>query len=243
VSASMWSWLRQNIDLLMLVALAVIVAGTWAVVALADEVREGDTQHYDEWVLRKLRSPDDPTRPIGPAWFEAAWRDLTSLGSATVLGLVTLACAGYLLIAKRYRTLVVLAIVVVGGVVLAFSMKALFARPRPEYASSVTGVVSASFPSGHSMLSAVVYLSLSVLLARTRAALRFKIYFISLGVVVTLLVGVSRVYLGVHYPTDVLAGWTTGLTWAVLCWFVVSFLQRIGAMERPNRTAPTGREV
>jgi undecaprenyl-diphosphatase len=230
----MWSWLRQNVDLVMLAALAVVVVGTWAVIELADEVLEGNTQRYDEWVLRRLRSPDDPTKPIGPAWFEGMWRDLTSLGSAAVLTLVTLACAGYLLIAKRYRTLIVLAVVVVGGVVLTFFMKTLFARPRPEYASGMADIVSASFPSGHSMLSAVVYLTLGVLLARTTSALRYKIYFLSLGLLVTLLVGVSRVYLGVHYPTDVLAGWSAGLTWALLCWLVVCFLQNKRVIERPN---------
>jgi undecaprenyl-diphosphatase len=237
------SWLRRNVDVLMLAALAVVVVGTWAVIELADEVLEGNAQRYDEWVLRRLRSPEDPTRPIGPAWFEAGWRDVTSLGSAAVLTLVTLACAGYLLIAKRYRTLVVLAVVVVGGVVLTFLMKAVFARPRPEYASSMTQIVSASFPSGHSMLSAVVYLTLGALLARTTGVLRYKMYFLSLGVIVTLLVGVSRVYLGVHYPTDVLAGWSAGLTWALLCWLVVCFLQNKRVIERPNTQDAIDTEV
>lgn len=232
--SGMWRWFRQNVDLLMLAALAVTVVGAWAVIELADEVLEGEAQKYDDWVLEQLRSPDDPTRAIGPEWFEASWHDVTALGSGAVLALVTLACAGYLTIARRYRTLVVLAVVIGGGVILAFSMKALFARPRPEFASSVTYVVSASFPSGHSMLSAVVYMTLSVLVARTSTGFRFKVYFISLGLIVTLLVGFSRVYLGVHYPTDVLAGWGAALTWALLCWFAVAFLQKSGLIERPN---------
>ncbi len=228
------SRLRQNVDLLMLAALAVIVVGAWAVIELADEVLEGDAQRYDEWVLAHLRSAEDPSRPIGPAWFEAAWRDVTALGSPTVLTLATLACAGYLLIGRRYRTLVVLAVVVVGGVVLTFAMKALFARPRPEFAAGMKDVVSASFPSGHSMLSAVVYLTLGALFARTTGVLRYKMYFVGLGLVVTLLVGISRIYLGVHFPTDVLAGWSAGLTWALLCWLVVCFLQSRRVIERPN---------
>ncbi len=225
--------LRQNVDLLMLAALALIVVSGWLLIELADEVLEGDAQRYDEWVLRQLRSAEDPSRPIGPAWFEAAWRDVTALGGAAVLTLVTLACAGYLLIARRYRTLVALAVVVVGGVVLTFAMKALFARSRPEYAAGMKDVVSASFPSGHSMLSAVVYLTLGALFARTTGVLRYKLYFLGLGLIATLLVGFSRIYLGVHYPTDVLAGWSAGLTWALLCWLVVCFLQNRRIIERP----------
>lgn len=237
------SRLRQNVDLLMLAALAVIVVGASAVIELADEVLEGDAQRYDEWVLAHLRSAEDPSRPIGPAWFEAAWRDVTALGGAAVLTLVTLACAGYLLIARRYRTLVVLAVVVVGGVVLTFAMKALFARPRPEFAAGMKGIVSASFPSGHSMLSAVVYLTLGALFARTTGVLRYKLYFVGLGLIATLLVGISRIYLGVHYPTDVLAGWSAGLTWALLCWLVVCFLQSRRVIERPNAAGAIDSDV
>jgi len=229
-----WNWLRSNVDLVMLGALAVLVIGSWVFIEVADEVLEGDAEPYDEWVLRSLRVPGDPTDPVGPPWFEAIWRDLTALGSAAVLSLVTLACAGYLLIRKRYRVLVVLTVVIIGGVVLSLAMKALFDRPRPEYASQMTHVVSASFPSGHSMLSAVVYLTLSVLLARTADELRYKIYFIGLGLVVTLLVGLSRIYLGVHYPSDVLAGWSAGATWALLCWLILYFLQKSAIIAPPK---------
>ncbi|MBN1362988.1 MAG: phosphatase PAP2 family protein [Sedimentisphaerales bacterium] len=229
-----WKWLGQNVDLAMILALACVLVGAWVVGELADEVMEGTTQRFDEWAVQHLRSPQDPRQSIGPAWFEAMWTDLTSLGSASVLALVTLACAGYLLMSRHYRTLVVLAAVVGGGVILTFAMKAFFDRPRPEYAAHVPYVVTASFPSGHSMLSAVVYMALAVLLARTSSALRFQVYFISCGLIVTLLVGFSRVYLGVHYPTDVLAGWSAGLTWAALCWLVVYCLQKAGVIERPD---------
>ncbi len=230
-----WHCLLVNVDLAMLVLLASVVVGVWAVAELADEVMEGTTQRFDEWVVNSLRSPEDARRPIGPAWFEAMWQDVTSLGSSTVLTLVTFGCAGYLLMRKHYRTLLVLAVVVGGGVVLTFGMKAFFDRPRPEFASNLPYIVSASFPSGHSMLSTVVYMTLAVLLARTSSELRFKVYFISLGLAIVVLVGFSRVYLGVHYPTDVLAGWAGGLTWAALCWLVVYFLQRTGLIEKPKR--------
>lgn len=229
-----WAWLRENVDLLMLLALAIIVVGAWLLVELADEVLEGNTQAYDEWVLRRLRAPNDPNDPIGPDWFEAIWRDLTALGSGAVLTLVTLAGAGYLLIRKRYRTLVLFLVVTIGGLAISLWMKTLFARPRPEYMSHLEHVISPSFPSGHSMLSAVVYLTLGALLARTSTRLRYKVYFITMGLVLTLLVGISRVYLGVHYPTDVLAGWSAGLVWAMTCWLIAYFLQKRGAIERPK---------
>jgi len=174
------------------------------------------------------------TDPLGPDWFEDMWRDVTALGSLTVLTLVTLACAGYLSMRGRYRMLVLLAAATGGGLIVSLLLKNLFARPRPEFASAATHVLTASFPSGHSMLSAVVYLTLGVLLARTTTQYRFKLYFITMALVVSLLVGVSRIYLGVHYPTDVLAGWSFGLIWALLCWLVARFLQQRGAVEQPG---------
>jgi undecaprenyl-diphosphatase len=224
----------RNTDLLTLAALAIVVMGTWVVIELSDAVLEGSTQRYDDRVLAWLRAPTDPTKPIGPAWFVAMWTDLSALGSSSVLTLVTLACAGALLMAKRYRMLIVLAIVVGGGALLTLWMKEFFNRPRPPYAEMMPYIVTASFPSGHSMLSAVVYMTLAVLLARTSSQRCFKIYFIAVGAVITLLVGFSRVYLGVHYPTDVLAGWSAGLTWAMLWWLVVYFLQQTRLVERPK---------
>jgi undecaprenyl-diphosphatase len=227
-------WLLRNTDLLLLAALAVVVVGTWVVIELADTVLEGNAQRYDDRVLAALRSPSDPTKPIGPAWFQAMWLDLTSLGSGSVLTFVTLGCAGYLLIARRYRMVIALAIVVAGGSILVFWMKSFFNRPRPEYAAWMPYITTASVPSGHSMLSAVVYMTLAVLLARTSTQRYVKIYFIAMGLIVTLLVGFSRVYLGVHYPTDVLMGWSAGLTWAMLCWLVLYLLQQTGLVERPR---------
>lgn len=231
-----YGWFRRNVDLFMLVALAVIVIAGWLVTELADEVLEGTTQQYDEWVLRQLRTPGDMTDPIGPKWFEDMWRDITALGSFTVLALVTIACAGYLLMRRRYRMLALLAAATVGGLAVSLLLKNLFARPRPEFASAATHVITASFPSGHSMLSAVVYLTLGVLLARTSERYRYKLYFISTALIVSMLVGVSRVYLGVHYPTDVLAGWSLGLIWALLCWLTAQFLQKRGAIEPPKES-------
>ena len=229
-----YGWLRENTDLVMLVSLAVIIVTGWLAVELADEVLEGTTQQYDEWVLRKLRTPGDMTDPIGPEWFEDLWRDMTALGSVPVLTLVTVACAGHLLLRRRHRIIVLLAAATVGGLLVSVVLKDLFSRARPEFASGTSHVMTASFPSGHSMLSAIVYLTLGVLLARTSTHYRFTLYSLTVAVLVTVLVGLSRIYLGVHYPTDVLAGWSFGLIWALMCWLVAYVLQKSGIIERPR---------
>jgi len=235
-------WFRANVDLFMLVALAVIIITGWLAAELADEVLEGTTQRYDEWGLRHLRAPGDLHDPIGPEWFEDMWRDITALGSSAILTLVTVGCAGYFLMRRHYRTLVLLLAATLGGLVVVMVLKNVFDRPRPEFASPDTYVLTASFPSGHSMLSAVVYLTLGALLARTTNEYRCKIYFLTMAVLVTILIGFSRVYLGVHYPTDVLAGWSVGLLWALLCWLVARLLQRRGTIEQPEQPDKSGAE-
>ncbi|MEN6426829.1 MAG: phosphatase PAP2 family protein [Phycisphaerales bacterium] len=233
-ASRVWNWLRANTDLVMLAAMAVIVVTGWLAIELADEVLEGTTQRYDEWVLRLLRTPGDMTDPIGPAWFEDMWRDVTALGSATVLTLATLACAGYLLMRKQYGMLVLLAVTTVGGQLVSLLLKDLIDRPRPAFDSGAGYIATSSFPSGHSMLSAVVYLTMGTLLARASSRYHVKIYFLTMAMLVTLLVGISRVYLGVHYPTDVLAGWSIGVIWALLCWLVAQYLQKRGTIEPPK---------
>jgi len=229
-----WGWLRANTDLVMLAVMAVIVVTGWLVIELADEVLEGSTQRYDEWVLRLLRTPGDMTDPIGPVWFEDMWRDVTALGSATVLLLATLGCAGYLLMRRQYRTLTLLLVAAAGGLLVSLLLKGLFDRPRPPFNSGLGYVATSSFPSGHSMLSAVVYLTIGTLMARASRRYRINIYFLTIAMIVAIMVGVSRVYLGVHYPTDVLAGWSVGLIWALLCWLVAQYLQRHGTIEPPR---------
>ncbi len=227
-------WLRTNVDLFMLVVLAILVITCWVVAELADEVQEGSTQRWDNWVLRRFRGSADMTTPIGPPWFRDAWRDITALGSTAVLTLVTVGVAGYLLMRRQRRTLVLLIVATLGGALLSLLLKSLFSRPRPPFGSEEVYVLTSSFPSGHSMLSAVVYLTLGALLARTSNRHRHKVYFLGVAVVITGLIGFSRVYLGVHYPTDVLAGWGFGLIWALLFWLIARYLQKRGTIERPS---------
>jgi len=189
-------------------------------VNLASEVMEGDTQALDTRILLSLRDPADLGRPRGPAWLEPALLDLTSIGGPVVLGLVVFAVAGFLALQTRYRTALVILVTAASGELANFAMKNLFARPRPDVVPHLRDVVSTSFPSGHAMESAIIYLTLGAMLMRLAERRLTKIYCMAMAVMVTLLVGISRVYLGVHYPTDVIGGWTFGFVWASICWLV-----------------------
>ena len=187
---------------------------------MAGEVTEGDTQALDTKILRSLRSPDDPSKPLGPAWMEPALEDLTAIGGSTVLVLVVLAVVGFLLLQTRYRTAFFIAVTAASGEAVNAAMKHLFNRPRPSIVPHLREVFSTSFPSGHAMESAIVYLTLGAILMRVSESRLTKAYIMVIAVLMTFLVGVSRVYLGVHYPTDVIGGWIVGFVWASLWWLI-----------------------
>jgi undecaprenyl-diphosphatase len=228
-----------GLDLVVLLGTLAVVGGAWVFLEIADEVTEGDIQDLDERIVRAMRNPNDPADPIGPPWLKEVGRDLTALGGVTVLLLVVAAVAGFLAIERRYHALLLVIAATFGGLSINALLKNLYDRPRPSVVPHLAHVMTASFPSGHSMLSAVVYLTLGALLARLVQHRGLKVYLIAVAMLLTFLVGVSRVYLGVHYPSDVLAGWSAGLVWAVLCWLVVRYLQRRGAVEPAVDAAPT----
>ena len=243
------AWLRRHTNLLVLIVAFLIIGGVWAFVQIADEVVEGDTQHFDEWAVRALRMPDPdapagaPQVPIGPKWLREVGRDMTALGGVAVMFLMTAAVAGYLFMVRKYYAMWLVLIATTGGLIVSSVLKDLFNRPRPDVAH-YSYVVTSSFPSGHSMMSAVVYLTLGSLLTRVVPERSVKIYLITVALLLTLLVGASRVYMGVHYPTDVLAGWTAGLVWAMLCWLVARYLQKRGKVEKDvenHTSAPVDR--
>jgi len=217
---------------LVFVAALLVVLGVWAFVFLLDEVREGETTSFDSRILRALRQPGDASRLIGPAWVESVVRDVTALGGVVVLILVVGSVAGFLLLVRRYHMMWLVLVATVGATAINSTIKGLVGRERPTVVPRLTDVRSESFPSGHSAMSAAVYLTLGGLLAQTVSKRSIKLYFLGVAMTATLLVGFSRVCLGVHYPTDVLAGWTMGLVWALLCWLVARYLQRRGQIER-----------
>jgi len=223
------TWLGAH-EKTVLVALACIVAGVWGFVLLADEVLEGGTLAFDQKVLLAFRNSGTHA-PLGPRPVQEAARDITALGSVAVLTLVTAIAAGFLALdGKRYMALFLLGSIL-GGVAAGTMLKDLFHRPRPDLVPYSVYVSGASFPSGHSMMSAVTYLTLGALLARSQERKRIKAYFLLVAMLLTFAVGVTRVYLGVHWPTDVLAGWTAGAVWALLCWLAARRLQTERTLE------------
>jgi undecaprenyl-diphosphatase len=224
------AWLAQR-DLALLTGALLLVALGWIFVETADEVLEGETQDLDDRILMALRNHDNPADPVGPAWLEELGRDMTAMGGVLVLTTITAAVIGFLLIQRKRHAALFLAVATGGALVVSLVLKSSFDRPRPDLVPHLSNVMTSSFPSGHSMLSAAIYLTLGAMLARMSEQRRLKLYFLGLAMMITMLVGVSRVYMGVHYPTDVLAGWTIGLAWALLCWLAARRLQRAGRVE------------
>ena len=198
----------------------------WIFLILAGEIAEGETQAFDVMILKALRSPDDLSKPIGPVWLEGVLLDLTALGGSTVLGLVIFSVLGFLLLQARYRTALVVAITSISGEVIDSVLKQTFNRPRPSVVPHLRDVYTMSFPSGHAMESAIVYLTLGAILMRATESRLTKLYCLGMAMLLTLLVGVSRVYLGVHYPTDVIGGWMIGFVWASVCWMAAARFEK-----------------
>ncbi len=229
LAAVLARWSR--IEPLTLMAIAVPAGVVLAFLTLGRAVGAGSTRAFDEAILLAMRTPGNLADPVGPLWFQEMVRDFTALGSTGVLTFMVLAIAGFLTMTRKGQAAVFVILSVGGGVLISETMKALYDRARPDLVPHGAEVYSASFPSGHSMLSAVVYLTLGALVARTQADRGVKRYIVTLAVILTIFVGTSRVYLGVHWPTDVLAGWALGGAWALVCWFAMTWLQSRGEVE------------
>lgn len=241
--ASLARWIGGQ-ELTVLLSLLAIAVAVWGFIEITDEVLENDTQAFDKWVVRSVRRADDPATPVGPRWLQEMGRDLTAFGGICSLMLFTVVVAGYLTLIDKKRMAAFLVSASFSGLGVSLLLKQVFSRPRPDVVPHLSHVYTSSFPSGHSMLSAVVYLTLGSLVAAITPRPVIKIYVLAVAAFLTVGVGVSRVYLGVHYPTDVLAGWIAGLVWALLCWLIARWLQRRKAVEPAGvrvRDALTGR--
>ena len=221
----------RDIRLGTIFALLLVAVALWVFLEVADEVLEGETREFDESVLLAFRSPAESGDPLGPSWVEEMARDVTGLGSVIVLTFLTLASAGFLLLERKRHLAVYVVAAVATGTIGSSLLKFSFDRPRPDLVAHGHVVYTSSFPSGHSMMAALVFLTLGVLLATAQTKRIMQFYVLALAILLTVAVGVSRVYLGVHWPTDVLAGWAAGSGWAFLCWGVADFLRHRGRIE------------
>lgn len=218
----------------MLIRFLILCVVLFITAKIGSEIVEGDTLSFDRAIITALRQPGDLDTPIGPRWLTLMMRDMTALGGVVVLTLITVIIAGYLVVLRRRATALFVIAAAVSGSLLGTLLKGLFQRPRPDVVAHLVDVSTTSFPSGHAMNSAIIYLTLGGLLARTHADRRIRIYIMTVAILLTLIIGSSRVFLGVHWPTDVLAGWTVGAMWALLCSWIARRLQARHAIEEED---------
>ena len=231
------SWLRSRLqwlhaaDLRLLLQLAVIGILVVTFLKIAHEVGEG-TQSFDSTILLALR--DTPDDPIGGPGVEAAVMHLSGLGSGAVTALVALISVTFLCLAGRWRYAGLVVAAALGTLLVMMALKGLYDRPRPTIVHAIDPPGDTSFPSGHSMISTALYLTLATLIARALPHRRLRVFTIVVGALLAFIIGTSRLYLGVHYPTDVLAGWTVGCCWALVCGVVARKLAPKVAAHEPS---------
>lgn len=203
-----------------------LVAAVWAFLALASELREGELTSFDTWVLLAFRHPNNPHQAVGPIWLTDGMRDITSLGSVTVLFLITAIAALILYIHDKKRHAAVLGAAIILSQLSDTLLKNFYGRVRPAFAVYGTPPVSLSFPSGHSTTATTAYFVLAMIAATLEVRTAVKVIFFAIAALLALSIGFSRVFLGVHWPSDVMAGWCVGGFWALAASLVLSELNK-----------------
>lgn len=209
-----------------LLAGLLLLGGLVGLFQLTDVARDATPHPWDVEILKSFREPGDLANPIGSPLIESYVRDITAMGGVVWLVLLTTFVIVFLLLSGHWQIALFVLVSVGGGQIVSTLLKLGVDRPRPDLVPHLMQETSNSFPSGHAMMSAVTYLTLGVLLARIMPQRRLKVFFLVVAVLLTFMVGVSRVYLGVHWPTDVIAGWCIGAAWALLCWLAAGRLRR-----------------
>lgn len=196
------------------------------IAAFATEKLSGGSISLDQFLLLLFRRTGDLAQPLGPDWLRGAARDVTALGSYAVLISLAAVVAAFLALTGKHRQAAVIVVAVLGAIGANSLLKLGIARQRPDVLLHGVTVYTPSFPSGHAAASAGLYLTLVALLARTLSSHGPKIYLGATGLLLVVLIGASRIYLGVHYPTDILAGWLVGSVWSAVSWTLLMRLER-----------------
>jgi undecaprenyl-diphosphatase len=202
--------------------LIVMATSLLAFLGLGAAMLTGVLEALDRDLLLALRGPGGLGDPVGSRGIEEAVRDLTALGGTTLVAVTTVAVSLFLLAQRQGRHAVVLAGVVLLAWLTKDTAKHLFGRARPDLVPHEVFVSSASFPSGHTTMGTALILTLAVLASRYGPSGRGRLLIYGSAVLLAGLVGFSRVYLGVHWPSDVVAGWCLGVFWAATAWVVLS---------------------
>lgn len=214
------------------IAMATLAGAVLVVTLLGATLARGTQFAFDHAIMLALRTPGDLAMPIGPVWLRHMMLDFTSLGGGTVLTLIVILTLGYLLACRHLLT----AALVLGGTFsgsLAIALgKSLVGRARPDLVPHLVDVSSASFPSGHAGNSAIIYFTITLMLMQIVPRQAARWFLFAAAILLVGMVGVSRVYLGVHWPSDVLAGWSAGAMWALAWWALGSWL-RLRLARRP----------
>ncbi len=199
-----------------LMLLSAVAGGGALFILMAALAMRGDALAFDRDILLSLRLANDPAIPAGPGWLLDMARAVTELGGTPVLTLMTVILAGYFILKREGVSLAILLAAVLGETLIVNALKAAFGRARPDFLPHLVETTSASFPSGHSASAAAIYLTLAALIARETKDRSVRNYVFFVAVALALMVGASRVYLGVHYPTDVIGGLSFGAAWAAI---------------------------
>lgn len=211
------------------------VAGTWLFSEIAEHVIAGSTQRFDDGVLRWIAAHQTPLA-------QSTALEITALGTGSVVVMIALVSALFLSLGPhRYRAILLIA-ATVGGLALNGILKMIFDRPRPEIFTWGTHAVSSSFPSGHAMNAVIVYSTVAYLAARLESRMWMRWTTLLIAAVVIVLVCLSRLYLGVHYPSDIAAGAAVGLAWAAFCMSGVEAAQVFGK-RHPRTPGPGNRSI
>ena len=231
ISETLRDWLVRglkngNANRLPVLLFGILTLGVYAFIQIADEMAEGEIRNLDETLFLMLRVPGDPSRSLGPAWLQETALEVTAIGGYPLIMLTLAAVSGFFIVTRRYGAALYAVLSVGSGALLSQTLKQYYARPRPDLVAHLDTVHTASFPSGHALVTTVAYLTLAAIVVGYLETRRARAYVLAVAVLVAVMVGVSRVYLGVHWPSDVAAGWALGAAWASFTWLVVHMLQR-----------------